>query len=137
MIPNKSHLQVIVRELERFNSELEKSYNFQEFFDRCRAIFTPKQQTELNSLLKDFKQINIIDSLEAQSILYATRVKGLGGSKSLRIYKEDGSIEKLSLNLNKLERGLRNIKVWCHKQIIKLIKEQDVKFDRMERNDIK
>ena len=136
MLPSKSHLQIIVKELEKFNSEVDKAYNFQEFFDRCRSIFTPKQQTELNERLSVFKEENLIDSLDAQSILYQVRVNKWGGKKSLRVHKEDGSIEKISLNLNKLERGLRTIMVWCRKQIIKLVKDQDIQFDRIEKIDL-
>jgi len=136
MLPNKSHLQIIVKELERFNSEVDKAYNFQEFFDRCRAIFTPKQQKDLNDKMIAFKDENLIDSLSAQSIIYQTRVRGIGGKKSLRIYKADGSIEKVRLNINNLERGLRSIMVWCRKQIIKIVKDQDIQFDRIEKIDL-
>ena len=58
MLPNKSHLQLIVKELEKFEGDLDKSYNFQEFIDRCRAIFPPSVQEELDYKLFLFEEKN-------------------------------------------------------------------------------
>ena len=136
MLPNKSHLQLIVRELEKFESDLESSYNFQEFFDRCRSIFPPHIQEELNYEFYKFEQDHIIDTLTAQNILFQARVRGIGGKRVLKIIDEDGSIEKVPLSLNRIEIGLRQITVWCRKQIISLIRDEQVDFDKINKLDL-
>lgn len=136
MLPNKSHLQLIVKELEKFEANLEASYNFQEFFDRCRAIFPPSVQEQLDYEFYKFEANNIIDSLTAQNILFQARVRGIGGKRVLKIISEDGSIEKVPLSLNKIELDLRKITVWCRKQIIHLIREEQVDFEKINRLDL-
>lgn len=136
MLPNKSHLQLIVKELEKFEANLEASYNFQEFFDRCRAIFTPEIQEELDVLFYRFEKVNLVDSLTAQNILFQARVRGIGGKRVLKITDEDGAVEKVPLSLNKLEIGLRMIVVWCRKQIINMIRDEQVDFSKMDKLDL-
>ena len=131
MLPNKSHLQVIVKELERFEGDLEKNYNFQEFIDRCRAIFPPETQEKLDEKIFYFEDLHLIDVLTAQNILYKVRVEGLGGKYVIRIIKEEGEDERINLNLYALEMGLRSLIVWCRKQIIKLIRDEQVQFDKI------
>jgi len=131
MLPSKSHLQLIVKELEKFEGELDKSYNFQEFFDRCRAIFPPVVQEQLDFQINCFQDFNLIDTLTAQNILYKCRVLGVGGVYVLHLKFDDAPSEKVRLNLNGLEYGLRRIIVWCRKQIIKLVRDENVEFDKI------
>lgn len=137
MIPSKSHLQIIVKELEKFESQLEKSYNFVEFLDRARTIFNPEQQQELNQKINSFKYLHMIDPLTAQNLLYKARVLKMGGKYVLRLKYEDKPYEKVPINLNSLEYSLRGLVVWCRKQIIKIIKDERVEFDRMTDLDLK
>ena len=137
MLPNKSHLQIIVKELEKFEGDLEKNYNFVEFFDRCRAIFPPKVQIELDKRINHFEVVNIIDVLTAQNILYQIRIERRGGVYVLRLIREEGADERVSLNIHGLEMGLRSLIVWCRKQIIKLVKDEQIQFDRVTDLDLK
>lgn len=132
MLPNKSHLQIIVRELEKFNPK-EDEYRYSYFFNRCRAIFSPVQQTDLNLKLVSFKDDNILDSLTAEKTLKTVYVdKSLFGRKPvLRIYDDEGSFEKVVVNLNKIEKDLNSILVWCRKQIIKLVKDEQIDFEKV------
>lgn len=136
MLPNKSHLQLIVKELEKFESDLEKSYNFQEFIDRCRVIFPPETQEDLDYQLFLFEEKNMIDTLNAQSILYRVRVEGKSGRYMIRLKYDDRPSEKIPLNINTLEYGLRKIVIWCRKQIIKLIKDEQIEFNKVDRLDL-
>lgn len=136
MLPNRSHLQLIVKELEKFEGELDKSYNFQEFMDRCRSIFPPDVQEELNRQINFFEDVHLLDTLSAQNVLYKSRVLGLGGNYVLHLKFDDRPNEKVSLNLNGMEYGLRRIIVWCRKQIIKLIRDEQVEFDRVASIDL-
>lgn len=137
MLPNKTHLQLIVKELEKFEGELDKSYNFQEFIDRCRTIFTPETQRKLDFLIEIFKEKNLIDILTAQNILYKNRVLGIGGQYVLHLKYDDQPNEKVKVNLNNLEYGLRNIVVWCRKNLIKMIRDENVQFDKIADIDLK
>lgn len=137
MLPNKTHLQLIVKELEKFEGELDKSYNFQEFIDRCRTIFTPETQRKLDFLIEIFKEKNLIDILTAQNILYKNRVSGIGGQYVLNLKYDDQPNEKVKVNLNNLEYGLRNIVVWCRKNLIKMIRDENVQFDKIADIDLK
>jgi len=136
MLPNKSHLQLIVKELEKFESELDKSYNFQEFIDRCRAIFTPQVQKLLDSRIAHFEDRHLIDTLTAQNLLYKTRVLGQGGNYVLRLQYDYKPSVRVNVSLNGLEYGLRAIVVWCRKQLIKLIKDENVEFDKVASIDL-
>jgi len=131
VLPNKSHLQLIVKELEKFESELHKSYNFQEFIDRCRAIFSPEVQRELDFSIARFEDRNLIDTLTAQNLLYKNRVLGQGGNYVLRLTYDDKPSQRINVSMNSLEYGLRSIVVWCRKQLIKLIKDENVEFDKV------
>ena len=128
MLPKKDHLQVIVTQLEKFEGDFDKSYNFQEFFDRCRAIFPVKLQEELDFRLSSFMDRFKIDTLRAQNILYDVRVRGQGGRFRLRVELPNGEFEKETLSISSLEYGLRGIMVWCRKQIIKMVKDEQVDF---------
>ncbi len=136
MLPSKSHLQLIVKELEKFESDLEKSYNFQEFIDRCRVIFKPEVQEDLDYQIYLFEEKNMIDTLNAQSILYKVRVEGKAGRYVIHLKYDDKPSEKIPLNMNNLEYGLRRIVIWCRKQIIKMIKDEQIQFDKITTLDL-
>lgn len=137
MIPKKDHLQIIVKELERFESDLEKSYNFQEFFDRCRAIFSPELQIELSTKMHLFQERELLDVISAQNILFSVRVERKGGRRILKNISPDGDITKRDLDIVELEYGLRAILVWCRKQIIKMVKDEQIDFKDIPSLDIK
>jgi len=140
MIPKKEHLQVIVKELEKFDTSPEKSYNFVEFFDRSSVIFSPKVQDELFNKIASFQREFKISIFDAQTYLFNKRVGGSSGFIRIRVV-DDGDIdnidtERFILNINAVENRLRNIYVWCRKQIIKLIKDEDINFEKMSEFDL-
>jgi len=73
----------------------------------------------------------LIDTLTAQNLLYKNRVLGQGGNYFLRLQYDDKPSLRVNVSLNGLEYGLRSIVVWCRKQLIKLIKDENVEFDKV------
>ena len=49
----------------------------------------------------------------------------------------EGGYERIPVNISGLEYHLRDIVVWCRKQIIKLIKDEQVQFDKLSKLDLK
>lgn len=136
MLPSKSHLQVIVKELEKFESNLEKSYNFVDFIDRCKGIFPPPIQKDLNVKIADFKLKFHIDILTAQDVIHKVKVKGRYGNYVLKLKYDEGGSKRIPLYINSVEYGLRGIIVWCRKHIIKLIKDEQVDFSNVPKIDL-
>jgi len=136
MLPDKSHLQMIVKELEKFESDREKSYNFYEFFIRCASIFEPNAQKTLNSQIKQLENDFYMSVLDAQDVVYKTRMGLLPKMKRLRVHFSDDTIERIPLNVSKLEKRFHNIILWCRKQIIKIVKDEQVQFDKITKLDL-
>lgn len=137
MLPNKSHLAIIVKELERFESRKDEGYNFNNFFNRCRAIFPPKVQLELFEKLDGFKTKFYIGSIRAEAIIKSHRIDGRGGVPILRLTYPDGCKERKPFPVGEAEGYLRDIVVWCRKQVIRIVKDQQISFDEMSSLDLK
>ena len=135
MMPNKSHLQVIVIQLLKDISQLDETCGYGAVFNTFRTIFKPKDQLLLSEKLVLFQKKHIISSYNAQAML-ESRKKGFGGSKTLRIYNLDGTIEKVIVNFSALKIGLDSVVVWGHKKVILLVKENDIQFDKIEKIDL-
>lgn len=127
---------MIVKELEKFESDREKSYNFYEFFIRCASIFEPNAQKTLNSQIKQLENDFYMSVLDAQDVVYKTRMGLLPKMKRLRVHFSDDTIERIPLNVSKLEKRFHNIILWCRKQIIKIVKDEQVQFDKITKLDL-
>lgn len=136
MLPDKSHLQLIVKELEKFESDREKSYNFYEFFIRCASIFEPNAQKTLNQKIKSLEKDFYLNVLEAQDVVYKTRMGLLPKTKRLKVYFSDDTVERIPLNISALEKRFHNIILWCRKQIIKIVRDEQVQFDKITKLDL-
>ena len=137
---NQDYLKLMAQKIVKHRDNWKDNPNrFTSLFLICTPIFNPKQRTDFNERLTEFtKQNKNIRPEIAEKICFSFHNPMMYGQKlfiNMRIKSEYGTFDVLRreyVDVTKLERGLRNLALWCLITFKEICTEQGLKFDQDE-----
>jgi len=144
MILNRTHLQLKVMQLEKYDWSFENERRFSNFFLFCLSTFSPHMQEGFDKRCVEFEKKWYGFSIEkAEYIIYAMTHWDLGKKAvvRIRIPKDDPAnprrylydwVEKRQIDWEGMENDLKDLALWCMHQVSWLCKQNDVDFTEMD-----
>lgn len=135
---NRSHLQVIIMQLEKHDWTFTNKNRFSSFFDRCASIFDPDTRKEMNSIIEEFQTKWGYRILTCESLMFHSFQSWRGEPIRKKQYYEKiigGKRQKtwkyVNVDPEGMEMDLRRIRLWCHLQTIRICREHELNFEEL------
>jgi len=137
---NRSHLQVKIMQLEKFDWKIydKNKIRYKRYFDSVAPILDPETRKELNKKIDFFCRRWMMDIMEAEKIIFNSFFFWRGEPiKQTRIFEK--TIGEKTIRYTKLvdifpnaiEKDLADIRLWCSLKLIETCKKHELNFEEL------
>jgi len=141
---NRSHLQIKVVELEKFDWSINENnkIRYKRFFDAVAPILDPENRKVMNEQIKSFCDKWELSLMESEKLIYAAFFRWSGEPMRKKKYFEKiigGRMQKtwqmIDISPNMLENDLTRIRLWCSLKLIEICRKNELNFEELVRID--